>query len=81
MKMHSNQKVEENKPALKFNFTLEYMHSDMMLFIICGHPLSHWALMCTAGINIMMLAFLPPVVGLGENTKFSISCLDACIPT
>ena len=31
MKMRSNQKVEENKPALKFNFTLEYMHPDMKL--------------------------------------------------
>ena len=29
--MRLYQKVEENKPALKFNFTWEYMHPDMIL--------------------------------------------------
>ena len=29
MKMGSNKKIEENKPALKFNFTEEYMHPDI----------------------------------------------------
>ena len=38
MKMRLNQQVEENKPALKFNFTQEHMHPDMILFNIWGHP-------------------------------------------
>ena len=41
MKMRSNQKVEENKPALKFNFTQEYMHPDIKLINIWGNQLSH----------------------------------------
>ena len=38
--MRSNQKVEENQPALKFNFTQEYMHPYMIL----RHYNSHRAL-------------------------------------
>ena len=41
MKMRPNQKIEENRPALKFDFTQEYMHPDMILFNIWGHPLSN----------------------------------------
>ena len=46
--MHSNQKVEENKPALKFHFTEEYKHPDMKLINIWGNYLSHWALPISA---------------------------------
>ena len=41
MKLRSNKKVEEKKPALKFNFTEEYFHPDMILLDIWGHPLPH----------------------------------------
>ena len=36
MKMHSNEKVEENKPALNFNFAKEYTHSDIGEFFQGG---------------------------------------------
>ena len=45
MKMRPDQKIEENKPALKSNFTQEYIHPDMIFLNIWGHPLSHWALL------------------------------------
>ena len=37
MKTRSNQKVEENNPALKFNFAQEFMHPDMILRIQHSH--------------------------------------------
>ena len=62
MKECSNQKVEENKPALKFNFTLEFNWGGMFLnnfdsqraLIVKLHPNFH--------TNI-----LSEIIGLHEN--------------
>ena len=35
-KMASNQKMQENKPTLKFNFTWEYMWPVLILGIFCS---------------------------------------------
>ena len=41
----SNQKVEENKPALKLNVTLEYTCLELILDVLMVHQQCHRALM------------------------------------
>ena len=45
-KMASNQKVQENKPTLKFNFTIEKRWPVSIFGLFGPQHLSHWALMC-----------------------------------
>ena len=44
MKMASNQKMQENKPTLKFNFTIEKRWPVSIFELFGPQHLSHWAL-------------------------------------
>ena len=45
MKMASNQKMQENKPTLKFNFTIEKRWPVSIFELFGPQHLSHWALL------------------------------------
>ena len=46
-KMASNQKMQENKPTLKFNFTIEKRWPVSIFELFGPQHLSHWALLIT----------------------------------
>ena len=49
MKMASNQKMQENKPTLKFNFTIEKRWPVSIFELFGPQHLSHWALLLNRG--------------------------------
>ena len=58
MKMASNQKMQENKPTLKFNFTIEKRWPVSIFELFGPQHLSHWALLFTAFL-VKVLKILP----------------------
>ena len=52
MKMASNKKMQENKPTLKFNFTIEKRWPVSIFELFGPQHLSHWALMRIVKVSI-----------------------------
>ena len=50
-KMASNQKMQENKPTLKFNFTWEYMWPVLILGIFCSDGQNQRTLIAQIFVN------------------------------
>ena len=57
-KMASNQKMQENKPTLKFNFTIEKRWPVSIFELFGPQHLSHWALMTTYHWLLLLQAIL-----------------------
>ena len=79
MKMASNQKMQENKPTLKFNFTIEKRWPVSIFELFGPQHLSHWALIHMLCIDLWDLnrqlrfcLWLPGVLSLGGPISFPL---------
>ena len=71
--MAPNKRMQENKPTLKFNFTLEYMWPVLILGIFCSDgPIQR--------APVVILMFLKSLLGLTfKNLDFMVHCLQNII--
>ena len=70
MKMASNQKMQENKPTLKFNFTIEKRWPVSIFELFGPQHLSHWALPTIIGAHHWCQPLLVPT--RAECTKCNL---------
>ena len=73
-KMASNQKMQENKPTLKFNFTIEKRWPVSIFELFGPQHLSHWALMSISVQGFSQVSYLGYRCFRYSSAQGCISC-------